>query len=127
MAAEKQVEKAGLDVRIAKKEFLPNINLGGLLLLMSSSGTNSMSWANSIAALGGMALLPVFTGGAKTANLKLNKNKYEQVLQNYYKTNLVAIQEVNDSLSSLKLDDEKVATAPNDRLEICPTMAMCKY
>jgi len=29
MAAEKQVEKAGLDVRIAKKEFLPKIDLLG--------------------------------------------------------------------------------------------------
>ena len=52
-------------------------------------------------------MLPLFSGGAKFANLKLNKNKYEQVLQTYYKTNLVAIQEVNDSLSSLKLDNEK--------------------
>lgn len=107
LAAEKQVEKAGLDVRIAKKDFLPNINLGGLLLLMSTSAANSLSWTNAIAGVGGMALLPIFTGGAKTANLRLNKNKYEQVLQNYYKTNLVAIQEVNDSLSSLKLDNEK--------------------
>ena len=52
-------------------------------------------------------MLPLFTGGAKVANLRLNKNKYEQILQNYYKTNLTAIQEVNDALSSLKIDDEK--------------------
>ena len=30
-----------------------------------------------------------------------------KVLQSYYKTNLTAIQEVNDALSALKLDDEK--------------------
>lgn len=107
LAAEKQVEKAGLDVKIAKKDFLPTINLGGALLLLATSGSNSLSWANAIAGIGGMALLPIFTGGAKVANLRLNKNKYEQILQNYYKTNLVAIQEVNNSLSNLKLDDEK--------------------
>lgn len=105
--AEKQVEKAGIDVRVAKKEFLPTINILGLAAFMTSASTNSMTWANSLAALGSGAMLPIFTGGAKMANLRLNKNKYEQVLQNYYKTNLVAIQEVNDSMSSLNLDTDK--------------------
>lgn len=107
LIAEKQVEKAGLDVKIAKKEFLPTFNIMGLLMFSSSSPGSSMSWANALAALGGGAILPLFTGGAKVANLKLHKNKYEQILQTYYKTNLVAIQEVNDALSGLKLDDEK--------------------
>lgn len=107
MAAEKQVEKAGLDVKIAKKEFLPKIDILGLLFFSSMSTGSPMNWANSIALLGGQAMLPIFTGGAKFANLRLHKNKYEQIMQTYYKTNLVAIQEVNDSLSSLKLDDEK--------------------
>lgn len=107
MAAEKQVEKAGIDVRVAKKEFLPTVNILGLMAFNSFSGNNSMNWSNAIAALGGAAMMPIFTGGAKTANLRLKKNQYEQVLQNYYKTNLTAIQEVNDALSSLKLDNER--------------------
>lgn len=107
LAAEKQVEKAGIDVRVAKKEFLPKIDILGLLFFSSSSLGGSFNWANSLALLGGQAMLPFFTGGAKFANLRLHKNLYEQVLQNYYKTNLIAIQEVNDSLSSLKLDGEK--------------------
>lgn len=106
LAAEKMVEKAGIDVKIAKKEFLPAFNILGLLMFSASSTNNAMNWANALAALGGGALFS-FTGGSKFANLRINKNRYEQVLQNYYKTNLVAIQEVNDSLSSLKLDNEK--------------------
>lgn len=107
LAAEKMVEKAGIDVRVAKKEFLPKIDILGLLFFSSSSLGGSMNWTNALALLGGQAMLPIFTGGAKFANLRINKNRYEQILQNYYKTNLVAIQEVNDSLSSLKLDNEK--------------------
>lgn len=107
LAAEKMVEKAGIDVRVAKKEFLPKINILGLAAFMASSASNSLSWANALAALGGGAMLPIFTGGRLKANLKLSKNRYEQILQSYYKTNLVAIQEVNDALSNLKLDDEK--------------------
>lgn len=106
-AAETQVEKAGIDVRIAKKEFLPTVNLAGLIFFNSNSLGGSFNWENAVAALGGAAIMPIFTGGAKVANLRLKKNQYEQILQNYYKTNLTAIQEVNNALSSLKLDNEK--------------------
>lgn len=107
LIAEKQVEKAGIDVKVAKKEFLPKINILGLLMLNITSANSSLSWANTLAGLGGAAMLPAFTGGSLKANLKLNQNKYEQVLQNYHKTNLVAIQEVNDNLSNFKLENEK--------------------
>ena len=107
LAAEKQVEKAGLDVKIAKKEFLPNISILGLMFFSTNSLGATMNWTNALSLLGGSLMLPLFSGGAKFANLKLSKNKYEQILQTYYKTNLVAIQEVNDTLSGLKLDNEK--------------------
>lgn len=107
LKAEKLVEKAGLDVKIARKEFLPSISIFGLFLFNSSSLSSSFNWANALASMGISGFTPLFTGGAKFANLRISKNKYEQILQSYYKTNLTAIQEVNDSLSSLKLDDEK--------------------
>ncbi len=107
MAAELKVQKAGIDVRVAKKEFLPSINILGLVAFLSTSATNSMNWENALAVLGGAAMLPLFTGGKNKANLRLKKNQYEQILQGYYKTNLTAIQEVNDALSSLKLDNER--------------------
>ena len=107
LAAEKLVEKAGLDVKIAKKEFLPSINIFGLYSFNMFSGGGGMSWENALMALAGSAMLDLFTGGAKVANLKLKKNYYEQSLENYFKTNLTAIQEVNDSLCSLKTDNEK--------------------
>jgi len=111
LVAEKMVEKAGIDVRVAKKEFLPNLNILGLAVFLSDSSIpGGMSWANSLGAIGGSALLNLFSGGAKIANLKINKLKYEQNLQNYYKTNLTAIKEVNDSLSNLKNDNEKYET-----------------
>lgn len=107
VAAEKMVEKAGIDVRVAKKEFLPTFDILGILFFNTNSLGASMNWTNALTAIAGQAMLPIFTGGQKFANLRLKKNKYEQVLQNYYKTNLVAIQEVNDALSALKLDNEK--------------------
>ena len=105
-AAEKMIEKAGIDVRVAKKEFLPTFNISGLLGLMSMSGM-SMSWENALAGAGIMALLPVFTGGKRIANLKFQKTKYEEMLNEYQKTNINAIKEVNDALSDLKYNTEK--------------------
>lgn len=105
---EKQLESAGLDVRVAKKEFLPTINILGALAFLATSSASSMNWDNALSLLAGSANLPLFTGFARTANLKLNKNKYEQLVQQYQKTNLVAIQEINDSLYNFKSDKEKL-------------------
>ena len=58
--------------------------------------------------LGGSIMAPLFTGGRRFANLRLKKAQYERILHNYYQTNLTAIQEVNDSLMSVKLDKEKM-------------------
>ena len=105
--AEKLVEKAGLDVRVAKKEFLPTFNINGIALLMANDIGSAWSTGNALAALAGGLNLPLFTGGKRLANLRLKKSSYERILNNYYKTNLTSIQEVNDALVTIKLDEEK--------------------
>ena len=108
MKAELMVEKAGIDVRVAKKEFLPSINLSGLGLFNSTDFGKIFTTKNMLLGLGGGLVLPLFTGGAKIANLRLRKATYERILQNYYKTNLIAMQEINDSLVASRLDREKM-------------------
>ena len=105
--AEKLVEKAGIDVKVAKKEFLPTLNINGIALLMSREIGSVWSTSNAIGALAGGLNLPLFTGGKRLANLRLKKSTYERILNNYYKTNLTSIQEVNDALVTIKLDEEK--------------------
>ena len=106
-AAEKMIEKAGIDVRVAKKEFLPSFNIGGLINFMTATHGGSMGWETALAGAGLMGLLPVFTGGKRIANLNIQKNRYEQILQEYYKTNISAIKEVDDALSDLKHNTTK--------------------
>lgn len=108
LKAEKMVEKAGIDVRVAKKEFLPSFNIMGLALFNASNIGSSWTTKNMLASIGAAGMLPLFTGGSLIANLRLKKTEYERVLQNYYKTNLTAIQEVNDALVSVKKDTEKM-------------------
>lgn len=106
--AEVMLKKAGIDVRIAKKEFLPTISISGLALfnakhLGSIFTTNNMLWS-----VGGSAMLPIFTGGAKMANFRINKVRFEKALREYQKTNLTAIQEVNDALYAARLNNQKL-------------------
>ena len=108
LKAEKMVEKAGIDVRVAKKEFLPSFNLTGLALFNAANIGSSWSTKSMLASIGAAGLLPIFTGGSLISNLRLKKTQYERILQNYYKTNLTAIQEVNDALVSVKKDTEKM-------------------
>lgn len=110
LRAAKMVEKAGIDVRVAKKEFLPTISLSGLAFFNSFADFGSLfTTKNMLWSLAASAVWPVFTGGQRIANLRLKKAQYERVLQEYLKTNLEAIQEVNDAMVSANLDWEKLS------------------
>ncbi len=102
-----EIEKAGLDVRTAKKEFLPTFDIAGLALFNAKHFGSAFTTSNSLLAFGGGVFQPIFSGGAKIANLRLKKASYERILENYKKTNLTAMKEINDSLVSIKQDEEK--------------------
>ena len=108
MRAELMVEKAGIDVKVAKKEFLPAINILGGALFNASDLGSLFTTKNMLLGVGGGLMTPLFQGGSLIANLKLKKATYERILQDYYKTNLTAIQEVNDSLVASRLDKDKM-------------------
>ena len=84
------LEKMGIDVRVAKKEFLPKIDISGLAMFLH--GVNNP--IDGIYAIAASGMLPVFTGGRRIANLKLKKVQYDKALENYYKTNLTALQQL---------------------------------
>lgn len=108
MKAELMVEKAGIDVKVAKKEFLPSINILGGALFNAADIGSLFTTKNMLLGVGGGLVTPLFQGGSLIANLKLKKATYEKILQDYYKTNLTAIQEVNDALVASRLDKDKM-------------------
>ena len=109
LKAEKMLEKAGIDVKVARKECLPSINLGGLVLFNAQNIGSLFTTSNALWGLGGGLLHPIFAGGRIKANLKSKKIAYEKSLKNYEKVNLTSMQEVNDSLVSVNMDKEKLA------------------
>ncbi len=107
MKAEKNLERAGIDVRVARKEFLPTIPIMGILGFNSSSISGLFDWKNTLA-MGAVGLSHTFfAGGARVANLKTKKIQYEEVFEEYKKADLEAIQETNDALCRVKFDTQK--------------------
>ncbi len=102
ISSEKYAQKAGLDVRVAKRDFLPKFFLYGNL------GFNAYRWNRMFANetfLSNIGIAPswdIFTGGAKLARFRINKYEYKKAAEKYKKTVLTSIQEVNDALVETK-------------------------
>ena len=111
--AEKMLEKAGIDVRVARKEMRPHINLGGLVFFNNKYLESLFTTKNMIWGVGGGIVQPIFQGFSLTANLKAKKIAYEKSLRNYEKVNLTSMQEVNDSLVSVNMDRDKLEKQKN--------------
>lgn len=106
MSAEANLEKAKIDIRVARKEFLPTFNITGLWAFNTLARGTFFSWESSLAALLAGATQDIFTGGRKIANLKIQKAKYEELFENYKQTDLEAVKEVNTALCFTKHDTE---------------------
>lgn len=106
LASEANLEKANIDVRVARKEFLPRINIIGIYAFTNLGSTSFGTWNSTLAALIAGATLDLFKGGYKVANLKLNKAKYEEMFEAYRQADLTALKEVNDSLLIIREDSK---------------------
>ena len=104
--AEMALEKAKIDIRVARKEFLPRFNITGLWAFNNIAPGSFFSWESSLAALLAGATQDIFAGGRKIANLKFQKAKYKELFEQYRQTDLDAVKEVNTSLCIIKHDTE---------------------
>lgn len=104
ITAEKKLEKAKIDVRIARKEFLPTFNITGIWAFNTIASGSFFSWESSLAALLAGATQDIFAGGRKVVNLKMKKAKYEELFEEYKQTDLNAVKEVNTALCIIKHD-----------------------
>lgn len=105
LQAEAYVQKIGIDVRAARRDFLPKF------LVYGNAGFNAYQLGNIfgnhtfLSNIGVMPSLDLFTGGLKMARLRFNKLELEKAQQMYEKTILTSVQELNNSLSTAKKND----------------------
>jgi NodT family efflux transporter outer membrane factor (OMF) lipoprotein len=107
LRAEAELQKAKIDINLARKEYLPDILITGQLGFNSNSLAKVLNWDSYISSVGVGAFQSIFTGGQRKARLKIKKFHYDQLFENYQKVILQSFQEVNNSLTSLKIDGQK--------------------
>jgi NodT family efflux transporter outer membrane factor (OMF) lipoprotein len=115
--AEAGLEKAKIDIRVARKEFLPKFNITGIWAFNTIAPGSFFSWESSLAAILAGATQDIFAGGRKIANLKYQKAKYEELFEQYRQTDLDAVKEVNTSLCIIKHDTE-IENGVNEKLRL---------
>ena len=113
-ASEAKLEKAKIDVRVARKEFFPRFNIVGIWAFNTIAPGTFFSWESSLAAILAGATQDIFKGGMKVANLKIQKAKYEELFEDFNQTNLEAVKEVNTALCIIKYDKQIEENTKNE-------------
>lgn len=102
------IKKTGLDVKVARREILPKINIFGEIGF-NSFYLDRIFAPNTFRSLAGIAPnFDLFSGGAKMAKVRYMKYEYQKAVELYNKTILTSLQEVNDAMSNAKLSKRKM-------------------
>ena len=101
LSQEKILEKSKIDIKVARKEFLPTLNISGGLIFNDIVGGGFFNMSNTIKNLIVSCTQNLFVGGKKKANLKMMNEKYIQMLESYKKVSLQAVKEIMDSLQNI--------------------------
>jgi NodT family efflux transporter outer membrane factor (OMF) lipoprotein len=104
LAAEHDLARSQIDVRVARKGLFPSLTLTGQFGFASTQLQDLFRWDSYIAGVGAGLAQSVFAGGSKRATLKIAKARYEQQLHQYHQTVLRAFQDVEDSLALITSD-----------------------
>ncbi len=122
-AAERRVASANRAIGVARAAFFPRFtfNLSGGT---QDTGVSLFNWRNSVWSLGPSMTLPIFDGGAHTADLHDAEAAYLQAVAQYRGQVLKAIEEVEDALAQINYlareakDIEAAVAATGKTLEI---------
>jgi outer membrane protein, multidrug efflux system len=97
-SAERQMAAANAAIGVARAAFYPNVTFFGNAGFQSR-GWNLLNIPDSLWSIGGQAMLPLFEGGLRRAELQGSWSAYAQTRDNYRATVLGAFQEVEDGLT----------------------------
>jgi NodT family efflux transporter outer membrane factor (OMF) lipoprotein len=109
-SAERQVASANAQIGVARAAYFPLITLGLIGGFESGAFTNWLSGTSAIWAVGGSALQTVFDAGKRRAISDQAKAAYDQTVAQYQQTVLTSFQQVEDSLSDLRVLQEEAKT-----------------
>jgi multidrug efflux system outer membrane protein len=97
-SAERQMAAANAEIGVSRAAFYPNITLSGLAGF-EDNAFSLLSLPNSLWSVGAGAMLPLFEGGLRRAELQRSWSQYAQTRDAYRSTVLASFQDVEDGLS----------------------------
>ena len=97
-SAERQMAAANAEIGVSRAAFYPNITLNAGAGF-EDDAFNLLSLPNSLWSVGAGAMLPLFEGGLRRAELQRSWSQYAQTRDYYRSTVLASFQEVEDGLS----------------------------
>ena len=101
-AAERRVAAQNAEIGVAIAAYFPVVRLTGSTGLDSGDLGLLFNWESRIWSIGPSIEFPIFEGGRIEANVKQQRAAYEENVATYRQSVLVAFQDVEDSLSSIR-------------------------
>ena len=106
-AAERKCAAQNAQIGVATAAYFPVVRLTGSTGFDSGDLSMLFNWQSRIWSYGPSIQFPIFEGGQISAQIKQAKASYEENVANYRESVLVAFQNVEDSLSSLRYQAEQ--------------------
>lgn len=108
--AEREVAAANEQIGVARAAYFPLITLGLVGGFETGSFTNWLTGPSAIWSVGGSALQTVFDAGKRRAISDQAKATYDETIADYQQAVLSSFQEVEDSLSDLRVLQDEAKT-----------------
>ena len=128
-AAERRVAAAHARLGVAHTAFFPTFSLGAQYGFQNSGGASWISAPNSFWTLGPFAVLKLFDGGARKAQIAQAQASLDQAGTEYRSTVLSSYQQVEDEMARLRAYETGIAdqTQAARSAERAATLALSRY
>src|SRR5215471_2507506 len=102
-AAERRVASANAEIGVAKAAYYPTLTLSGSAGFESNRLSTLLTWPSRFWSVGAGLAETLFDGGLRRAVTAQARATYDETVATYRQTVLTGFQEVEDSLSSLRI------------------------
>jgi NodT family efflux transporter outer membrane factor (OMF) lipoprotein len=107
-ASERLVAQANAQIGIAKAAFFPTVTLNAAAGFTSTAIANWFTWPSRFWSVGPTAAQALFDAGLRRATVQQFQATYLQDVANYRQSVLLAFQQVEDALSSLRILSQEI-------------------
>ncbi len=107
-SAERGVAQANAQIGVAKAAYFPNILLSAAAGFANSSFTSWLTWPSRFWSVGPSVAETIFDAGLRRATMDQYRATYDQTVATYRETVLIAFQQIEDNLASLRILSQDV-------------------